>query len=81
MAGLYDQQALAQQLGASLHFDAGAAAANYDALDAGGSLGMPGLDLGQHASGGGLPPLGPMAGFQGQVREACRITRICALHL
>lgn len=68
MASLYDQQALAQQLGSQLHFDGGGAAGGYDALDPSGGLGMSGLDLGQHAGSGGLGgPLAPMAGFQGQV--------------
>ncbi|EIE24823.1 hypothetical protein COCSUDRAFT_46959 [Coccomyxa subellipsoidea C-169] len=67
MASLYDQQALAQQLGSQLHFDGGGAAGGYDALDPSGGLGMSALDLGQHAGSGGLGgPLAPMGGFQGQ---------------
>lgn len=64
MVGLYDQQALAQQLSAGLHFD-GSAGGGFGALDAGGLPGLC-LDFGQHA-GAGLAPLGPMAGFQAQV--------------
>ncbi|BDA49260.1 probable selenocysteine insertion sequence-binding protein 2-like at C-terminar half [Coccomyxa sp. Obi] len=63
MVGLYDQQALAQQLSAGLHFDGGAGG-GFGALDAAGLPGL-GLDYGQHA-GAGLAPLGPMAGFQAQ---------------